>query len=82
MVLEKQRAGRLDRDVRGEEHEADGLTEAPGERMRYGTDRLARLLRESADLDPQATLEVVKRDLRDFASEQLTDDVCLLLLRA
>ena len=60
----------------------DGLTEAPGERTRYGTDRLSRLLRENAQIAPQDTLEVLKRDLREFAGERLKDDVCLLLLRA
>jgi serine phosphatase RsbU (regulator of sigma subunit) len=60
----------------------DGVSEARGERARYGTDRLSTLLRESAYLAPQDTLEVLKRDLREFANERVTDDVCLLLLRA
>jgi sigma-B regulation protein RsbU (phosphoserine phosphatase) len=60
----------------------DGLTEARGERERYGIARLSAILRESARLAPQDTLEVLKRDLREFAGERLTDDVCLLLVRA
>ncbi|MBV9418066.1 MAG: serine/threonine-protein phosphatase, partial [Solirubrobacterales bacterium] len=60
----------------------DGLTEARGERTRYGIDRLSALLRERAQLAPQDTLEMLKRDLRKFAGERLTDDVCLLVLRA
>lgn len=60
----------------------DGLIEARGERTRYGIDRLSALLRERPELAPQDTLEVLKRDLRKFAGERLTDDVCLLVLRA
>ena len=60
----------------------DGLTEARGERTRYGIDRLSALLRDRAELAPQDTLEILKRDLRRFAGEQLTDDVCLLVLQA
>ena len=60
----------------------DGLTEARGDRTRYGVDRLSTLLRERAQLAPQETLELLKRDLRQFAGERLTDDVCLLVLRA
>jgi serine phosphatase RsbU (regulator of sigma subunit) len=60
----------------------DGLTEACGERTRYGTDRLSALLRERARLAPQDTLEMLKRDLRRFAGERLSDDVCLVVLQA
>ena len=60
----------------------DGVIEAPCERDRYGTERLRTRLRESANLAPQDTLEALKRDLRQCASERLTDDVGLLLLRA
>jgi sigma-B regulation protein RsbU (phosphoserine phosphatase) len=59
----------------------DGLTEARGERTRYGIDRLSALLRERAQLAPQDTVEMLKRDLRKFAGERLTDDVCLLVLQ-
>ena len=41
-----------------------------------GIDRLSALLRERAQLAPQDTLEMLKRDLRKFAGERLTDDVC------
>jgi serine phosphatase RsbU (regulator of sigma subunit) len=59
----------------------DGLTEARGEQTRYGVDRLSRLLRRNADLAPHDTLEMLKRDLRNFAGGRLTDDVCLLVLQ-
>jgi phosphoserine phosphatase RsbU/P len=59
----------------------DGLTEARGDQTRYGIDRLSTLLRQRAQLAPQDTLEMLKRDLRKFAGEQLTDDVCLLVLQ-
>ena len=45
------------------------------------TNRLS-TLGESAQPAPQDTLEVLKRGLQEFASERLTDDVCLLPLRA
>lgn len=60
----------------------DGLTEARGERTRYGIDRLSALLRQRAQPAPQDTLEMLKRDLRKFAGDRLTDDVCLLVLQA
>lgn len=60
----------------------DGLTEAPGAEARYGTDRLSAALRRGSSLDPSATLELIKRDLRDFAGQSLNDDVCLLVLRS
>jgi serine phosphatase RsbU (regulator of sigma subunit) len=60
----------------------DGLTEARGEQTRYGIDRLSTLIRQRPQLAPQGTLEIVKRDLRRFAGEQLTDDVCLLVVKA
>jgi phosphoserine phosphatase RsbU/P len=59
----------------------DGLTEARGEQTRYGIERLSMLLRKRAQLAPQDTLEMLKRDLRKFAGERLTDDVCLLVLQ-
>jgi sigma-B regulation protein RsbU (phosphoserine phosphatase) len=58
----------------------DGLTEARGERTRYGIDRLSALVRETGQLAPQDTLEMLKRDLTNFACDGLTDDVCLLVL--
>jgi sigma-B regulation protein RsbU (phosphoserine phosphatase) len=60
----------------------DGLTEARGEQTRYGIERLSALLRQRAQLAPQDTLEMLKSDLRKFAGERLTDDVCLLVLQA
>ena len=59
----------------------DGLIEARGEETRYGIERLSTLLRQSAQLAPQETLERLKRDLRTFAGERLTDDVGLLVLQ-
>ena len=60
----------------------DGLTEARGERTRYGVDRLSALLRERSGLAPQDTLGMLKSDLREFTGKPLTDDVCLLILLA
>lgn len=60
----------------------DGLTEARGERTRYGIDRLSARVRSGAGLDPQQTLNALKRDLVEFVDDQLADDVCLLVLRA
>lgn len=60
----------------------DGLTEARGKQTRYGIGRLSTLLRKRAQLAPQDTLEMLKRDLRKFSGERLDDDVCLLVLRA
>jgi serine phosphatase RsbU (regulator of sigma subunit) len=60
----------------------DGLIEARGEQTRYGTERLSALLRQKAQQAPHNTLEMLKRDLRKFAGERLTDDVCLLVLQA
>ena len=59
-----------------------GLTEARGESGRYGVGRLSTIVRESAQLAPHDTLELLKRDLKEFASDRLTDDVCLLVLRS
>ena len=59
----------------------DGLVEARGVGSRYGTDRLAAALRHGKRLAPPEILELLKRDLREFAGERINDDVCLLALR-
>ena len=59
----------------------DGLVEARGGGGRYGTNRLAAALRHGKRLAPPEILELLKRDLREFAGERTTDDVCLLALR-
>ena len=60
----------------------DGLTEARGHDSRYGIARVSTILRDQPALSPLETLQVLKRALRDFADEGLTDDVGLLILRA
>jgi phosphoserine phosphatase RsbU/P len=60
----------------------DGLVEARGGESRYGTDRLAAALRHANHLPPREILELVKLDLRGFAGERISDDVCLLALRS
>jgi serine phosphatase RsbU (regulator of sigma subunit) len=59
----------------------DGLVEARGGGSRYGTNRLAAALRHGKRLAPPEILELLKRDLREFAGERISDDVCLLALR-
>ncbi len=59
----------------------DGLVEARGVGSRYGTNRLSDALRHGKRLAPPEILELLKRDLREFAGERISDDVCLLALR-
>lgn len=59
----------------------DGLVEARGVESRYGTTRLSAALRQGKRLAPPEILELLKRDLREFAGERIGDDVCLLALR-
>ena len=59
----------------------DGLVEARGGETRYGTNRLGAALRHGKRLAPPEILELLKRDLREFAGERISDDVCLLALR-
>lgn len=58
----------------------DGLIEARGEQTRVRDSSIVRDTREGAQLAPD-TLEVLKRDLQEFAGERLADDVSLLVLR-
>ncbi|MGZ4196548.1 MAG: PP2C family protein-serine/threonine phosphatase [Solirubrobacteraceae bacterium] len=59
----------------------DGVVEARGRGSRYGTSRLRAVLRQAKRLGPLEILELLKRDLREFAGERISDDVCLLALR-
>ena len=59
----------------------DGLLEARGIDSRYGTSRLRAALRHGKHLAPPEMLELLKRDLHEFAGERFSDDVCLLALR-
>ena len=59
----------------------DGLLEARGIDSRYGRSRLRTALRHGTHLAAPEILELVKRDLHEFAGEQISDDVCLLALR-
>jgi serine phosphatase RsbU (regulator of sigma subunit) len=59
----------------------DGVVEARGGGSLYGTNRLGAALRDGRRLPPPEILELVKRDLREFAGERISDDVCLLALR-
>jgi phosphoserine phosphatase RsbU/P len=59
----------------------DGLLEARGINSRYGTSRLRAALRHGKRLAPREILELLKRDLHEFAGERISDDVCLLALR-
>jgi sigma-B regulation protein RsbU (phosphoserine phosphatase) len=59
----------------------DGLLEAGGIDSRYGTSRLRAALRHGKRLAPREILELLKRDLHEFAGERISDDVCLLALR-
>jgi serine phosphatase RsbU (regulator of sigma subunit) len=59
----------------------DGLVEARGGESRYGMNRLREVLRHGKRLRPPEILELLKRDLREFAGERISDDVCLLALR-
>jgi serine phosphatase RsbU (regulator of sigma subunit) len=60
----------------------DGLVEARGEGSRYGTNRLRAALRQGKRLAPPGILQLLTRDLRQFAGDRISDDVCLLALRA
>ena len=60
----------------------DGLVEARGDGSRYGTNRLRAALRQGKRLAPPGILQLLTRDLRQFAGERISDDVCLLALRA
>jgi phosphoserine phosphatase RsbU/P len=59
----------------------DGVVEARGVGSRYGTNRLRAALRRGKRLAPLQILELLKRDLQEFAGERMSDDVCLLALR-
>jgi len=59
----------------------DGLVEARGIGSRYGTNRLADALRHGKRFAPTEILELLKRELREFAGDRISDDVCLLALR-
>jgi serine phosphatase RsbU (regulator of sigma subunit) len=59
----------------------DGVIEARGGGSRYGTNRLGAALRDGKRLAPPEILELLKRDLREFAGTRISDDVCLLALR-
>jgi serine phosphatase RsbU (regulator of sigma subunit) len=59
----------------------DGLVEARGVGSRYGMNRLGNALRNGKRLAPPEILELLKRELRKFAGERISDDVCLLALR-
>jgi serine phosphatase RsbU (regulator of sigma subunit) len=59
----------------------DGLVEARGGGSRYGTNRLSEVLRHGKRLTPPEILELLKRDLQEFAGERISDDVCPLALR-
>ena len=59
----------------------DGLLEARGTDSRYGASRLEAALRRGKHLAPPEVLELLKRDLHEFAGERISDDVCLLALR-
>jgi sigma-B regulation protein RsbU (phosphoserine phosphatase) len=60
----------------------DGLIEARGRGSRYGTNRLRAALSQGKRLAPPGILQLLTRDLRQFAGERISDDVCLLALRA
>jgi phosphoserine phosphatase RsbU/P len=60
----------------------DGLIEARGRESRYGTNRVRAALSQGKRLAPPGILQLLTRDLRQFAGERISDDVCLLALRA
>lgn len=51
----------------------DGLVEARGGESRYGTNRLSEVLRHGKRLTPPEILELLKRDLREFAGERISE---------
>jgi PAS domain S-box-containing protein len=59
----------------------DGVTDASGDRERFGGDRLRRLLSEHAGSSPERLLEHLDRALEQFRGGQPTDDVAALALR-
>lgn len=59
----------------------DGVIEAPGERDRFGTDRLRALLSEHAGAAPAEVLDRLEVTLDEFRSGPHRDDVVALALR-
>jgi phosphoserine phosphatase RsbU/P len=59
----------------------DGLVEARGSESRYGANRLAARCVTGNAWHPQEILQLLKRELREFAGDRISDDVCLLALR-
>lgn len=58
----------------------DGLTEARDpDRKFYGENRLAAVIRDSADTTAQGLLDTLTSDLRDFTGGQLLDDLGLVV---
>ncbi|HEY6886851.1 MAG TPA: SpoIIE family protein phosphatase [Solirubrobacter sp.] len=57
----------------------DGVTDTPGTRERFGTDRLAQTL-ERAPAEPQEILETIDGALRAFQAGTAIDDRALLIL--
>ena len=58
----------------------DGVTDTPGARERFGSDRLQDTLADAPD-DPEALLEAIERALKDFQAGTAIDDRALLVLR-
>lgn len=59
----------------------DGVIEAPGREGRYGLDRLRTLLSEHAGSHPQALMEHLEAELKEFSLVPARDDVAAVALR-
>ncbi len=59
----------------------DGLTEAPGDKDRFGEERVFSLMAELNGEDPAAIVRGVTERVRSHAGGRLTDDLALLALK-